>query len=152
MSIKLRKYFVVLPLLSLLVACAQLGQPGAQDTDSKKLAQNAKTHSDHDKLANYYDDVAKEMATKAAEKKKDLEHYEDNSQYYGRGGLDFQSHATANLRYYEQAAQEAQKQAHFHRKIATELLQREYAKPAEIPGQQGNRTIKTKKNTNANNL
>ncbi|AEJ03066.1 hypothetical protein Nit79A3_3337 [Nitrosomonas sp. Is79A3] len=152
MSIKLRKYLVVLPLLSLLVACAQLGQLEAQIDDDRKLAQNAKTYSDHDKLANYYDDVAKEMAAKAAEKKKALQHYEDKSQYYGRGGQDFQSHATANLRYYEQALQEAQKQAHFHRKIAAELLQREYAKPAEIPGQQDNLTIKTKKNLNSNNL
>ena len=51
-----------------------------------------------------------------------------------------------------QAAKDAQKQAHFHRKIAAELLQREYAKPAEIPNQQGNRTIKVKKNSNKNNL
>lgn len=143
MSIKLRKYLVVLPLLSLLAACAQLGQLEAQ---------NAKTYGDHDKLANYYDDVAKEMATKAAEKKKALQHYEDKSQYYGRGGQDFQSHATANLRYYQQAAQEAQKQAHFHRKVAAELLQREYAKPAEIPSQKDNRTIKTKKNSHSKNL
>jgi hypothetical protein len=152
MSIKLRKYLVVLPLLSLLVACAQLGQQEAQNTDSRTLVQNAETYSDHDKLANYYDDVAKEMATKAAEKKKALQHYEDKSQYYGRGGQDFQSHATANLRYYEQSAKEAQKQAHFHRKIAAELLQREYAKPAEMPDQQDNRTVKIKKNSNTNNL
>ena len=152
MSIKLRKYLMALPLLSLLVACAQLGQLEAQDTDSRKLAQNAKTYSDHDKLANYYDDVAKEMVTKAEEKKKTLQHYEDKSQYYGRGGQDFQSHATANLRYYEQAAQEAQKQAHFHRKVAAELLQREYAKPAEIPSQKDNRTTKTKKNSHSSNL
>jgi CHASE2 domain-containing sensor protein len=151
MSTKSGKYLIVLPLLSLLVACAQLGHIEAQNDDSRKLAQNAKTYSDHDKLANYYDDAAKKMATKAAEKKKALQHYEDKSQYYGRGGQDFQSHATANLRYYEQAAQEAQKQAHFHRKIAAELLQREYAKPAEIPDQQVN-SIKTKKNSGTNNL
>ena len=96
--------------------------------------------------------MAKEMATKATEKEKSLQHYENNSQYYGRGGQDFQSHATANFRYYDQAAKDAQKQAHFHRKIAAELLQREYAKPAEIPNQQGNRTIKVKKNSNKNNL
>lgn len=36
MSIKLRKYLVVLPLLSLLVACAQLGHLEAQEsTDTK---------------------------------------------------------------------------------------------------------------------
>ncbi len=151
MSIKLRKYLVVLPLLSLLVACAQLGQLGAQDTDSRKLAQNAKTHSDHDKLANYYDDVAKEMTTKAAEKKKGLEHYEDNSRYYGRGGQDFQSHATANIHYYEQAAKEAQKQAHFHRKITAELLQREHVKSA-APSQHGDHASEAELNSNVNNL
>ncbi|MBA3755708.1 MAG: hypothetical protein H0X02_05545 [Nitrosomonas sp.] len=152
MSTKLRKYLLILPLLSLLVACIQLGQLEAQDADSRKLAQNARTYSDHDKLANYYDDAAKKMAIKSEEKKKALQHYENNSQYYGRGGQDFQSHAAANIRYYEQAANEAQKQAYFHRKIAAELLQREYAKPAEIPEQQGNRTIKAKKNSNRNNL
>ena len=69
MSIKMRKYLIVLPLFSLLVACAQLGQLKALDSASRKLAQNAKTYSDHDKLATYYDDVAKEMLTKAEEKK-----------------------------------------------------------------------------------
>ena len=94
----------------------------------------------------------KKWPQKLQKKKKALQHYEDKSQYYGRGGQDFQSHATANLRYYEQGAKEAQKQAHFHRKIAAELLQREYAKPAEIPNQQDNRTVKIKKNSNTNNL
>lgn len=152
MNSKLRKYLLILPLLSLLVACAQLGQQDAQKTDSRKLTQNARTYSDHDKLANYYDDVAREMAIKAVEKEKSLQHYENNSQYYGRGGQDFHSHATANFRYYLQAANEAHKQAHFHRKIAAELRQRKYAKPAEIPEQQGNRTIEVKENSNGNNL
>ena len=150
MSIKLGKYVVVLPILSLLVACAQLEQQDSHNTDSGKMAQNARTYSDHEKLANYHDDVAKEMKAKAKEKKKGLEHYEDNSQYYGRGGQDFQSHATANVRYYEQAAQEAQKQAHFHRKIAAELLQRERANSADIPGKHGNRAIEAKQDSNTN--
>jgi len=152
MSTKLGKYLVVLPILSLLVACAQLGQLEAQDTDGREMARNAKTYSDHDNLANYHDNLAKEMAAKAEEKKKALQHYENNSHYYGRQGQDFQSHTTANIRYYEQAAKAAQREADFHRKIAAELLPREYAKPAEIPGQQGNRAIKAKLYSNADNL
>jgi hypothetical protein len=62
------------------------------------------------------------------------------------------NHNSANLRYYEQAVKRSTKQAHFHRKIAAELLQREYAKPAEIPDQQGNHTIETKNESNTNNL
>lgn len=67
-NIKLGKYLAVLPMLSLWVACAQLGQLETQDTDSRKLGQNARTHSDHNNLSNYYDNLAKEMAGKAAEK------------------------------------------------------------------------------------
>jgi hypothetical protein len=135
MNIKLGKYLAVLPMLSLLVACAQLGQLEAQHTDSGKIVQNAKTYSDHNNLANYYDKLAEEMAVKAEEKKESLEEYEDHSYYYGRQGQDFKSHTQANIRYYEEEAAHAVKQADFHRKIAAELLQREYAKSDDMPDQ-----------------
>lgn len=146
MNIKLGKYLAVLPMLSLLVACAQLGQLESQDTDSRKMVQNAKTHSDHTNLSNYYDNLAKEMAVKAAEKMESLEEYEEHSYYYGRQGQDFKSHTQANIRYYEQAASDAAKQAELHRKIAAELLQRDYAKSTEMLDQQGNRKIKARLN------
>ncbi len=152
MNIKLGKYLAVLPMLSLLVACAQLGQLESQDTDSRKMVQNAKTHSDHTNLSNYYDNLAKEMAAKAAEKVESLEEYEDHSYYYGRQGQDFKSHTQANIRYYEQAAGDASKQAEFHRKIAAELLQRDYAEPAEMPDQQNNRKIKARLNSGSGSL
>lgn len=152
MSKNLRKYLAVLPLFSMLIACAQLGPLEVQDTEMNKLAQHAKTHSDHEKLASYYDDVANEMRKKVVEKRKALQHYEDKSHYYGRGGQDFHSHTTANLRYYEQAAQEAQKQAYFHRKIAAELLQRENAKPVAAPGQFSDRANKAELDSDPDKL
>lgn len=152
MSKNLRKYLTVLPLLSLLVACAQLGSLEVQDTEINKLAQRASTHSDHEKLANYYDDVTNEMSKKVVEKREALQHYEDKSHYYGRRGQDFHSHTTANLRYYEQAAQEAQKQTYFHRKIAAELLQRENAKPVATPGQFSDRANKAELDSDPNKL
>ncbi|WP_374564769.1 hypothetical protein [Nitrosomonas sp.] len=152
MSKNLRKYLAVLPLFSMLVACAQLGPLEVQDTEMNKLAQHARTHSDHEKLASYYDDVANEMRKKVVEKRKALQHYEDKSHYYGRGGQDFHSHTTANLRYYEQAAQEAQKQAYFHRKIAAELLQRENAKPVAAPGQFSDRANKAELDSDPDKL
>ena len=152
MSKNLRKYLAVLPLFSMLIAGAQLGPLEVQDTEMNKLAQHAKTHSDHEKLASYYDDVANEMRKKVVEKRKALQHYEDKSHYYGRGGQDFHSHTTANLRYYEQAAQEAQKQAYFHRKIAAELLQRENAKPVAAPGQFSDRANKAELDSDPDKL
>ncbi len=147
MSTKFGKYLLVLPILSLLVACAQLE---TQNTDNK-IAHNAKTYSDHDKLANHYDTLAKEMVAKAEEKKESLEEYDDHSYYYGRQGQDFKSHATANIRYYEEAAGEALKQATFHRKVAADLLKREYANSTDTPDQQGNQKIKARLNSDSNN-
>ena len=147
MNIKLGKYLAVLPMLSLLVACAQLGQLEAQHADSGKIVQNAKTYNDHNNLANYYDKLAEEMAAKAEEKKESLEEYEDHSYYYGRQGQDFKSHTQANIRYYEEEATHAVKQADFHRKIAAELLQREYARPDEMLDQ--TRKIKARLNSNS---
>ena len=146
MIMKLGKYLAVLPMLSLLVACAQLGQLEAQDADSGKIVQSAKTYSDHNNLAIHYDKLAEEMVAKAEEKKGSLEEYEDHSYYYGRQGQDFKSHTQANIRYYEEAAASAAKQADVHRKIAAELLQREYAKPDEMPDQK--LKIKAKLNSN----
>jgi len=152
MNIKLTKYLAILPMFSLLVACAQLGQLETHDTDSRKMIQNAKTYSDHNNLSNYYDKLAKEMTAKAAEKMESLEEYEEHSYYYGRQGQDFKSHTQANIRYYEQAAFDAVKQAEFHQKIAAELLQRDYAKSMEMPDQQSNRKIKARLNSGSENL
>ena len=52
MNTKLGKYLLVLPILSLVVGCAGVGPLEAQNADSKKMIQNAKTYSDHNNLAN----------------------------------------------------------------------------------------------------
>jgi hypothetical protein len=150
MNIKLRKYVLILPLLSFVVACAGLSPLEAQRAESEKAAQNASTYSDHNNLANYYDKLAKEMVTKVEEKKGALEEYDEHSHYYGRQGQDFKSHTTANIRYYEGAANEALQQADYHRKVAAELLKREYAKPSETPSDTlGNRKVKAKLSTDS---
>ncbi len=142
---KLTKYFLVLAMFSLLSACAQLGQQEAQNID----ARNAITYIDHEKLANYYADQAKEMAAKAEEKKQVLIQYENHSNKYGRRGLDIASHAQANIRYYEQATNEAVKQAGFHQKIAADLRKRESAVNAEKPNQQEQQRIKSRINSSS---
>ncbi len=151
MNTKLGKYLLVSPILFLVVACAGLSPLEAQNGGGQKIAQNAKTYSDHNNLASYYDNLAKEMVAKAEEKKESLEEYDDHSYYYGRQGQDFKSHTTANIRYYKEAAEEASQQATFHRKVAAELLKRDYAKPAEPLDQQGNQKIKAKFNSDSNN-
>ncbi|WP_295626906.1 hypothetical protein [uncultured Nitrosomonas sp.] len=144
MSIKFGKYLAVLPILSLLVACAQLGPMEARNMDSSMAASEAKTSNDHENLANHYDSLAKEMAAKVEEKIALLEEYEDHSHYYGRRGQDYKSHTLANIRHYEQETTAAIQQAGYHRKIAADLQKNEYAQSDDRPNQVQNQKIKAR--------
>ena len=149
---KFGKYFVILPILSVLSACAQLGQLDTVDAEHQKMARSARTHADHDRLANYYDNLVREAEAKLQEKKAALKEYEAHAYYYGRQGLDLQSHAQGNIRYYEQTVRDAAKQADFHRKIAADLLKNNVAMPTEVPGQQDDLRIKAKLKSGSNGL
>ena len=135
----------------LAVACAQLGPYGAQNIENSSMVQDARTHSDHERLAHYYGDQANKMKTKAEEKRRELAGYEGHSYSYGKSGQDLTSHAKANLHYYEEAANEALRQADFHHKIAADLLKQESEMQATIPFQPDNRTIKAKLNPGSTN-
>lgn len=89
-------------------------------------------------LAQRYESSAKEMLEKVEEQKRLLQHYDDKSYLYGRVGQDFQSHALALLRKYEQAAEEATTEA-FHHGRALELAKRDNAAPPKIPHRLNNR-------------
>ena len=151
MNSKLGKYILIIPMLFLVVACAQFGQHGTQNTENSSMVQNARTHTEHEKLAHYYDDKAKRMILEAEEEKESLQHYEDHSYTYGKSGQDLTSHTKANIRYYEEAASEAVRQADFHRKIAADLMKQESEMQAIKPIQPDNRTIKAKLNSGSTN-
>ena len=151
MNIRLIKYLLVILTLSLLIACAQFGQYETQTTDYRTMMKNARTYSDHKKLVDYYEDQAKEMMLKAEEKKRELADYEDHSYAYGRQGQDFASHTLANIRYYEQAADKAVKQAGFHGKIAADLIKIESEKQTILPSRQDIQRAKSQLNSNSNN-
>lgn len=148
MNKKLSIYLAIVPILLVLIGCAQTGPVNPQDVAAK----NAKTHQEHNSLASYYDIVAKEMDSKATQNKALLKDYEGHSEYYGRRGQDFHSHATANLRHYEQEAQDALRKAEFHRKIAAELLKRELAQPSETTDPAAARKVKVKLKSDSDNL
>ncbi len=150
MNIKFGKYLAILPMLSILVACAQLSPMEAQNTENRKIVAETKTSNDHENLANYYDKLANEMTAKVEEKIELLEEYEDHSYYYGRRGQDHKSHTLANIRYYEQEATVAIQQADYHRKIAAELQRNEYAKSVDRPEQADSHKIKARLNESEN--
>ncbi len=80
-----------------------------------------------ERLAKQYESSARELLVKAEEQKKLLQHYEEKSYLYGRQAQDNQSHTSALLNKYQQAAAETIKQAAFHHKMASELAKGDHA-------------------------
>jgi hypothetical protein len=114
--------------LSFLAACAQVNPHEAlQNTNIRKASQNARTRSDHDALAQYFENTAREMRSKAKEQKKLFEHYEEKGYLYGRQAQDLKSHTSALVRKYEANAEESIKEAAAHRQMAAEQARREFA-------------------------
>lgn len=97
----------------------------------RAAAQNATTRSDHEAVAKYYEDAAKQMQVKAEEQKELLEHYENKSYLYGRRAQDLQSHAYAQVRDYEQAIEANVKEASLHRQIASKLDEKRAASASQ---------------------
>jgi hypothetical protein len=93
----------------------------AENFDIDAAVQSAKTRTDHEALAKYYEDAAKEAQVKAAEQQSLLEEYESKAYLYGRNAEDMKSRADAALRKYEKAAQAGSKQAALHRQLAAQL-------------------------------
>lgn len=74
--------------------------------------------SSHESLAQHHLNIVDEAKTKLQEHKNNLEDYELHSHYYGRGGQDFRSHETANVRLYEEIIAENSKAAELHQQMA----------------------------------
>ena len=123
-------------LLSLVVAgpfpAATAADSGTPASTRVLLAQNsresvspmqfeAEFSKNHESVAKYYEDSAAEMRAKVQEQKQLLEQYEDKSYLYGKKAQDLQSHTSALIRKYEQAAEADAKKANTHRQIAARI-------------------------------
>ena len=92
-----------------------------ENVDIDAAVQSAKTRSDHEAVAKYFEDAAKEAQVKAAEQQSLLEEYETKGYLYGRDAEDMKSRASAALRKYEKAARVSSREAALHRQRAAEL-------------------------------
>ena len=127
MKTKIGKYCAILSMLGLLASCAQTSPLEALSVDNRKSEGNAGTHGDHNRLAEQYQSMAKELSLKTEEQKKLLQHYEERSYLYGKQAQDKQSHTRALVRKYQRVANEAIIQAAFHQKKALELAKSAHA-------------------------
>jgi hypothetical protein len=139
MKTEIRKFVIVVSTLGLLVVVAQGRAVEVENDNTSVATQNTRTSSDHDSIAKQYENKAKELLVKAEERKRLLQHYEDNSYLYGRGGQDFQSQAIALERKYKQAAEKATSLATLHYKMAFDVVKRDYAASPQTPEQLSSR-------------
>lgn len=114
---KILKLIISTASLTLLVACAQMNPTIVSELEINK--------KDHAALVKYYENSAIEAKQKLAKHKQALKTYEAKPYLYGRGGQEFQSHATANIREYEKEVKESTELAHLHRKLASEQIAKE---------------------------
>ena len=121
-AMKRGKYFAVLLMLSLLVACAPMDHRiSVQDIETRHITQNGNDF-DHDALAKEYEDLARDIQAKAQEQK---EIYKQKSHYshFGKHRKSAIFRITNKIRRYEKTAQESLDKAAYHRQISANINQ-----------------------------
>ena len=126
MKTEIRNFVAAVATLGLLASCAQTDFLKGQSGNTSATSQNTGVLGDHDIIARRYENTAKELLVKAAEREQMLQHYEDKSYLYGRRGQDFQAQAIALERKYKLASEKATSLAAFHYKMASELANRDF--------------------------
>jgi hypothetical protein len=106
---------ILIALLILFASCTINPHP----MDMTQAVQGAKTRSDHEALAEHYDEAAKEMEAKAAEHKQLAAQYAANKNI-GKHTRTLISHCQRLAQAYEQAAEENRSMAESHRQLASE--------------------------------
>jgi len=106
------KLLISLFTLVMLVACAQM--------NSSLVAPAGIAKNDHHALMKHYEGLAKQAKIKLEENKAILEAYEARPYYYGRQGLDLQSHTSANIREHTKTLNQSLEFANLHRRLAME--------------------------------
>ena len=111
---KTKSLITLLLALGLLAACAERNP---HPMDMSQAVQNATTKSDHEALAQHYEEAAKEMQLKVDEHKKLLSQYESKSYLYGRQAQDLKAHCQRLIDVYENAVEENLSMAKLHRQL-----------------------------------
>ena len=112
---------LILIILGSLVVLASCAQTGRIPTDAPGAIKRASTRCDHEALAKYYEDAAKEMRAKVKEHRKILKSYESVTTGSGNETSILQAHCRSLIEAYEHAANANLNMANFHRSIGVKM-------------------------------
>ena len=112
------RLLIVFGLLGFVTSCAHRNP---SPIDMSGAIQRATTRCDHEALAEYYENTARELQSKVKKHKKMLESYGSVTFNYGKEGLALQSHCKNLINLYEQAVKTNMDMANSHRAMAAEI-------------------------------
>jgi hypothetical protein len=142
---KMRNWVTTLSLLGLLAGFgpASAADRAAESADIRAPGQKIATREDHEMVATYYENTAREAQAKLEEQKQLLDQYENKSYLYGRQAQDLQSQADALIRKLQHTVDENVRQAALHRQMAQQLPDPNSQKLSAIEGHE-QRDVSTK--------
>ncbi|GJL75330.1 hypothetical protein [Nitrosomonas sp.] len=114
------KYIAVISMFALLMACAPVSPLTSARDIGVNLTQPGKGSHDHETLARQYKKLAEEMQAKAEEQHEVLEH--SHTSRFGKNAKSAKSRIALKIRKYEQAQQEYQEKAAYHRTLADKQM------------------------------
>ncbi len=129
------QYFTVLSIFAFMMIVLPVSVfASEQDTQVNSTVTNAAGNTDHETLAHYYEDQAKEMEAKIQEQVEAFNHKPSTS-FLGRNGQRIKKHVVYKIHEFEKTAAENLKKAAYHNKMAEEQKDRQkFAESGKIKG------------------
>ncbi|SFK89826.1 hypothetical protein SAMN05216302_10202 [Nitrosomonas aestuarii] len=129
------QYFTILFIFALMmIKLPSIAFAAEQDTQVRSTAMNAAGNTDHETLAHYYEDQAKEMQAKIQEQVEAINHKPSTS-FLGRNGQRIKKHVVYKIHEFEKAAAENLQKAAYHNKMAEKQKNRkQFAESGKIKG------------------
>ena len=129
------KYFTILSIFAFMVIAMPMSSIAAEQGEAvNSTVLNGKSNVDHNVLAHYYEDQAKEMQAKIEEQVEAFNHKPSTS-FLGRNGQRITKHVVYKIHEFEKAAEENLQKAAYHNKMAEEqAYQQKFAESDRIKG------------------
>ncbi|PTN12140.1 hypothetical protein [Nitrosomonas aestuarii] len=128
-------YFTIISIFALMmIGLPAVAYATEQNTQVNSTAIKTAGNTDHQKLAHYYEDQAKEMQAKIQEQVEAFNHKPSTS-FLGRNGQRIKKHVVFKIHEFEKAAAENLQKAAYHNKMAEDQKNRQqFAESGRIKG------------------
>lgn len=135
MKTETAQYFAIVSFFTFIIFVAPMSSFATdQISEFDSTVSNIEGNADHNALAHFYENQAKEIQAKIDEQIEALSH-KPRSSYFGKHGKDIRKHVKYKIDQFEKAAEENLQKAAYHKKMAEEQSNRPaYAESGKTKG------------------